>query len=68
VEVKPEDKVVEVTREVDGGLEVISLNLPAVISADLRLNTPRYAKLQNIMKVSNLVIWNSDTAGPENAN
>ena len=39
-----------VTREVDGGLETISLNLPAVITADLRLNTPRYASLPNIMK------------------
>jgi electron transfer flavoprotein beta subunit len=39
-----------VTREVDGGLETIALKLPAVISADLRLNTPRYAKLPDIMK------------------
>ena len=39
-----------VTREVDGGLETISLNMPAVITADLRLNTPRYASLPNIMK------------------
>jgi len=37
-------------REVDGGLETLSLPLPAVISADLRLNTPRYATLPNIMK------------------
>lgn len=40
----------EVTREVDGGLEVLSLSLPAVVTADLRLNTPRYATLPNIMK------------------
>lgn len=40
----------EVTREVDGGLETLSLALPAVITADLRLNTPRYATLPNIMK------------------
>merc|ERR1719334_1179171 len=39
-----------VTREVDGGLEDIKLSLPAVISADLRLNEPRYATLPNIMK------------------
>ena len=39
-----------VTREVDGGLETIELDLPAVITADLRLNTPRYATLPNIMK------------------
>ena len=39
-----------VTREVDGGLETISLNLPAVITTDLRLNEPRYVTLPNIMK------------------
>ena len=39
-----------VTREVDGGLETLELNLPAVITADLRLNEPRYASLPNIMK------------------
>ena len=39
-----------VTREVDGGLETISLKLPAVITTDLRLNEPRYATLPNIMK------------------
>ena len=40
----------EVTREIDGGLETVSLKLPAIITADLRLNTPRYATLPNIMK------------------
>lgn len=39
-----------VTREVDGGLETISLKLPAIITTDLRLNEPRYATLPNIMK------------------
>lgn len=39
-----------VTREIDGGLETISLTLPAVITTDLRLNQPRYASLPNIMK------------------
>lgn len=39
----------QVTREVDGGLEIIKVKLPAVISADLRLNEPRYATLPNIM-------------------
>lgn len=39
-----------VTREVDGGLETVALKLPAVITTDLRLNTPRYASLPNIMK------------------
>ena len=41
---------VEVTREVDGGLETLALGLPAVITTDLRLNEPRYAKLPEIMK------------------
>ena len=43
------DKV-EVTREVDGGLETVKLNVPAVVTTDLRLNEPRYASLPNIMK------------------
>ncbi len=41
---------VEVTREVDGGLETLALPLPALVTADLRLNEPRYVKLPNIMK------------------
>ena len=41
---------VMVTREIDGGLETLKLTLPAVITTDLRLNTPRYASLPNIMK------------------
>ncbi|MDZ4868279.1 MAG: electron transfer flavoprotein subunit beta/FixA family protein [Alphaproteobacteria bacterium] len=40
----------EVTREVDGGLQTLRLNLPAIITTDLRLNEPRYASLPNIMK------------------
>ena len=40
----------EVTREIDGGLETVKLNLPAVVTTDLRLNEPRYASLPNIMK------------------
>ena len=40
----------KVTREIDGGLETIEIGLPAVVTADLRLNTPRYATLPNIMK------------------
>jgi electron transfer flavoprotein beta subunit len=39
-----------VTREVDGGLETVALTLPAIVTTDLRLNTPRYASLPNIMK------------------
>ena len=39
-----------VTREIDGGLETLSLSLPAIITTDLRLNEPRYATLPNIMK------------------
>jgi electron transfer flavoprotein beta subunit len=41
---------VTVTREVDGGLETVKLQLPAVVTTDLRLNEPRYASLPNIMK------------------
>ncbi|HEY1091681.1 MAG TPA: electron transfer flavoprotein subunit beta/FixA family protein [Burkholderiaceae bacterium] len=44
------DGKVSVTREVDGGLETVSLSLPAVITTDLRLNEPRYVTLPNIMK------------------
>jgi len=44
------DNAATVTREVDGGLETIKVNLPAIITTDLRLNTPRYATLPNIMK------------------
>jgi len=39
-----------VTREVDGGLETLKLNMPAILTTDLRLNEPRYASLPNIMK------------------
>ncbi|WP_321395029.1 electron transfer flavoprotein subunit beta/FixA family protein [Emcibacter sp.] len=49
-EVNMEDGSVNVTREVDGGLETVKLNLPAVVTSDLRLNEPRYASLPNIMK------------------
>ncbi len=45
-----EGETATVTREVDGGLETIALNLPAIVTADLRLNEPRYASLPNIMK------------------
>ena len=48
--VKVADGRAEVTREVDGGLETISLRLPAIITTDLRLNEPRYVTLPNIMK------------------
>lgn len=49
-EVKVEGNKVNVTREVDGGLQTVALPLPAIITTDLRLNEPRYAKLPNIMK------------------
>jgi electron transfer flavoprotein beta subunit len=45
-----EGESVDVTREVDGGLETVKLKLPAVVTTDLRLNEPRYASLPNIMK------------------
>jgi len=49
-EVVIEGKTAKVTREVDGGLQTLSVDLPAVVTADLRLNEPRYASLPNIMK------------------
>ncbi|MBK5265615.1 MAG: electron transfer flavoprotein subunit beta/FixA family protein [Alphaproteobacteria bacterium] len=48
--VEVEGDSVNVTREVDGGLETVKLSLPAIITTDLRLNEPRYASLPNIMK------------------
>jgi len=47
---------VEVTREIDGGLETVALKLPAVVTTDLRLNEPRYASLPNIMKAKKKTI------------
>ncbi|SDL71250.1 electron transfer flavoprotein beta subunit [Modicisalibacter muralis] len=44
------DGTVDVTREIDGGLQTVSLKLPAIVTTDLRLNEPRYAKLPDIMK------------------
>ena len=44
------DGRIDVTREIDGGLQTVSLSLPAVVTTDLRLNEPRYASLPNIMK------------------
>ena len=54
---------INVTREIDGGLQTISLNLPAIITTDLRLNEPRYASLPNIMKAKKKTI---DQKTPEN--
>ena len=48
IEVK--DNSLEVTREIDEGLETVEINIPAIVSCDLRLNEPRYASLPNIMK------------------
>jgi electron transfer flavoprotein beta subunit len=48
--IKVEGDRLQVTREVDGGLETVSLKLPAIVTTDLRLNEPRYASLPNIMK------------------
>ena len=52
----------KVTREIDGGLETLNIKLPSVITTDLRLNTPRYASLPNIMKAKKKPI---DTLTPE---
>ena len=61
-EFTPADSEAKVIREVDGGLETISIKLPAVISTDLRLNEPRYASLPNIMKAKKKPI---DTTTPD---
>ena len=53
-----EGNKIRVTREVDGGLETLFLKLPAVVTTDLRLNTPRYASLPNIMKAKKKPIEN----------
>jgi electron transfer flavoprotein beta subunit len=64
-EVNIEDGKVAVTREIDGGLQTVSLALPAVVTTDLRLNEPRYASLPNIMKSKQkpLAILTTDELG-----
>jgi electron transfer flavoprotein beta subunit len=61
-EVTLNDNNIEVTREIDGGLEVLELQLPAVITTDLRLNEPRFATLPNIMKAKKKPIDVKDVA------
>ena len=56
------DGAINVTREVDGGLETLKLDMPAVVTVDLRLNEPRYASLPNIMKAKKKPI---ETLSPE---
>ena len=56
------DGALEVTREVDGGLQTVSLKLPAIVTADLRLNQPRYASLPNIMKAKKKPLDEHDAA------
>jgi len=60
--VKVEGDSVEVTREIDGGLETIAVKLPAVVTTDLRLNEPRYVTLPNIMKAKKKTL---DTFTPD---
>ncbi len=60
--VAPGEDVLTVTREIDGGLETLELRLPAVVTADLRLNEPRYASLPNIMKAKKKPL---DTVTPD---
>ena len=50
IEINDDEDGAEVMREVDGGVETVSLSFPAVITTDLRLNEPRYASLPGIMK------------------
>ncbi|MBU6953223.1 MULTISPECIES: electron transfer flavoprotein subunit beta/FixA family protein [unclassified Hahella] len=60
-EVVVEGDKVNVTREIDGGLLTVALNLPAIVTTDLRLNEPRYASLPNIMKAKKKPL---DTVSP----
>jgi electron transfer flavoprotein beta subunit len=60
--VVPGDGTITATREIDGGLETVELKLPAVVTADLRLNEPRYASLPNIMKAKKKLL---DTVTPD---
>jgi electron transfer flavoprotein beta subunit len=57
------DGAAKVAREIDGGLQTVSLKLPAVVTTDLRLNEPRYASLPNIMKAKKKPIENLTPAG-----
>ena len=57
------DQQLQATREVDGGLQTISVALPAVVTADLRLNEPRYVTLPNIMKAKKKPL---ETITPQN--
>ena len=56
------DGGLEVTREIDGGLETVKVALPAVVTTELRLNAPRYASLPNIMKAKKKPI---ETVNPD---
>ena len=57
-----EDNTIHVTREIDGGLETLSVTVPAVITTDLRLNEPRYPALPNIMKAKRKPLKSVDIA------
>ncbi|WHI53231.1 electron transfer flavoprotein subunit beta/FixA family protein [Microbulbifer sp. MLAF003] len=61
-EVTVQGDAVKVTREIDGGLQTVELNLPAIVTTDLRLNEPRYASLPNIMKAKKKPL---DTTTPD---
>jgi len=58
----PQGDTVNVTREIDGGLETVALKMPAIVTTDLRLNEPRYASLPNIMKAKSKPIANKTPA------
>lgn len=58
-----EDRAVTVTREIDGGTETLAISLPAVLTADLRLNEPRFVKLPNLMMARKKPITTINAAG-----
>lgn len=62
IEVKPPEKTIIVTREVDGGHQTLALTTPCVITTDLRLNEPRYVSLPNIMRARKVAIEQKSVA------
>merc|ERR1719329_1874160 len=63
VEVSEDKSTLTVAREVDAGIQTVKLSIPAVITADLRLNEPRYATLPNLMKAKKMEVIEADSLG-----
>ena len=61
ITINDDENGAEVQREVDGGVETVNISFPAVVTSDLRLNEPRYASLQGIMKAKRKPLTTSST-------